>query len=73
MTERILNTGIQDICEGCSKSTGWVATGYLCSVYADPRKSFGYRHGECAFNQKSKITKKTRVRAGQQKTKRIGG
>ena len=69
MIERVLNTGEAKVCEGCSKSPYWCATGYACSVYADPRKTFGYRQGECAFNQKTKL-RKTRSRVGQQKTKR---
>ena len=69
MENRILNTGSAEICEGCKHSPWWCATGYACSVYSDPRKTFGYRNGECAFNQKRKLTKKSKVRVGQQKQK----
>jgi hypothetical protein len=70
MSNRILNTGEAKICEGCSKSPHWCATGYACSVYADPRKSSGYRLGGCAFNQKFKKTDGPKVRVGQQKHKK---
>jgi len=36
----------------------------------DPRKTFGYRNGECAFNMKSKNVGKDRVRVGQQKQRK---
>ncbi len=67
MGNQILNTGSVEICEGCSHSPWWCATGYACSVYSDPRKTFGYRNGKCAFNQKTKLTKNAKVRVGQQK------
>jgi hypothetical protein len=70
MENRVLNTGEAKICEGCTKSPGWVATGYQCGVYEDPRKTYGYRMGECAFNQHAVATKKSRVRVGQQKQKK---
>ena len=66
-THQTLNTGEAKICEGCKKSPWWCATGYACSVYSDPRKTFGYRRGECGFNPKVKITEKAKVRVGQQK------
>ena len=69
MSERVLNTGEAKICEVCSKSPYWCATGHACSVFEHPRKSYGYRMGECAFNAKLRKTK-TRGRVGQQKTKR---
>jgi hypothetical protein len=64
---KTLNTGEARVCEGCSKSPWWCATGYACSVYADPRKTSGYRLGECAFNQHFKTVVKDKVRVGQQK------
>ena len=65
-----LNTGEAEVCEGCPKSPWWCATGYACSVYSDPRKTFGYRNGECAFNMKSKNVSKDHVRVGQQKQRK---
>jgi len=65
-----LNTGEAKICEGCPKSPYWCATGYACSVYADPRKTANYRHGECPFNTKTITKAKARVRVGQQKQRK---
>lgn len=70
MEKQTLNTGEASVCEGCSKSPYWCATGYACGVYSDPRKTFGYRQGECAFNQKTKSTAGNKVRVGQQKQKK---
>jgi hypothetical protein len=70
MANRILNTGEAKICGGCSKSPYWCATGYACCVFADPRKSSGYRLGECAFNMKLKEVSVNKVRVGQQKHKK---
>jgi len=67
---QVLNTGEARICEGCSKSPWWCATGYACSVYSDPRKTYGYRLGECGFNPHAKVVKKEKVRVGQQKQSR---
>jgi hypothetical protein len=71
MPNREYNTVEKEICGGCSKCM-WVAVGYVCKVYEFPRKSSGYRLGECAFNPKTRTSSKSRVRAGQQKTKRAG-
>jgi hypothetical protein len=71
MPNQVLNTGTAAVCEGCSKSPYWCATGYACSVYSDPRKTAGYRHGECAFNQKFVKVVGPRVRAGQQKQRKV--
>ena len=61
-----------EICSGCSKASGWIATGWVCSVYANKHKTYGYRMGECAFNMdytgKIPVTRKARV--GQQKQKK---
>jgi len=70
MINQVFNTGEAKVCEGCSKSPWWCATGYACSIYYDPRKTFGYRSGECAFNQKSKNSKVSKVRVGQQKQRK---
>lgn len=60
-------------CHGCSKATGWTATGYSCSVYADPLVLPWYRHKEyCAFNPPKVEAKKVRGRVGQQKQKKKG-
>jgi hypothetical protein len=67
----VLNTGAAQVCEGCSKSPYWCATGYACSVYSDPRKTAGYRHGECAFNVTFKKVVGPKVRAGQQKQTKV--
>jgi hypothetical protein len=69
-THQVLNTGEAEVCEGCSKSPYWCATGYACSVYSDPRKTAGHRHGECAFNQKFVKKVGGRVRVGQQKQRK---
>ncbi len=70
MIERILNTGEAKICGGCSKSPYWCATGYACSVYEDPRNTYGYRFGECAFNQK--IVKQAKEKTkGQRKQRKL--
>lgn len=59
-----------DICGGCSKATTWTATGYVCSVYADKRATYGYRMGQCAFNMVS-VSVQRRQRVGQQKQRKL--
>jgi len=75
MPDREYNTVEDKICEGCSKRT-WMAVGYVCEVYEFPRKSYGYRMGKCAINGRkhnsSSNLPKSKVRVGQQKTKRKG-
>ena len=64
------------VCNGCTREgVTWDATGYNCPVYEDQSKVAMIRLGGCTFNgSMTKNSKKTgKVRAGQQKTKRIGG
>lgn len=38
-------------CHGCTKDPEWIATGFVCPVYADKTKTIAYRHGKaCPFN-----------------------
>ena len=48
------------MCQGCPKSPGWVATGWICPVYAEPHKTYYARNGfQCPFNPpKVEIKKK---------------
>ena len=60
------------VCWGCTKATGWSATGYVCPVFAEPHKVHMVRRGGCTFNgSMDKNSKKTgKVRVGQQKQKK---
>ena len=60
------------ICDGCSKAAGWTATGWVCTVYAEKRKTYGYRMGECAFNTMRVLPRVSgKVRVGQQKQRKF--
>lgn len=38
-------------CHGCQKNPEWIATGYVCPIWADKTKTIAYRHGKpCPFN-----------------------
>ena len=38
-------------CHGCQKSPEWIATGYVCPIWANKTKTIAYRHGvACPFN-----------------------
>lgn len=69
---RQYNVGDPAICEGCKKRQ-WMAVGYVCQVYENPKKTTGHSIGECGFNEHFKSGVVTRIRAGQQKTKRAAG
>jgi hypothetical protein len=60
-------------CEGCTHATHWLATGWVCPVYADPHKTYGIRNfGICPNNKPvAELTakEKQKIRVGQQKTK----
>jgi hypothetical protein len=60
-------------CEGCAYATRWIATGWVCPVYADPLKTYGIRNfGTCPNNKPvAELTaqEKQKIRVGQQKTK----
>jgi len=59
-------------CVGCTKATGWTATGYICPVFAEPHKTYNIRvFGICPHNKPEEETKKGRVRVGQQKQRRF--
>ena len=45
----ILFTG--QMCKNCPKSPGWVATGWICLIYAEPHKTYYARNNTiCPFN-----------------------
>jgi hypothetical protein len=64
---KALDSGnLEYICEGCDRAD---TTEYTCGVYAKPPSMY-VRGGCCPFNRPKTVTKKGRVRVGQQKTNR---
>jgi hypothetical protein len=74
MTEkrRQYNIGEESVCGGCPKRR-WLAVGYCCIPYENPKKTTAGSVGECYFNPHVKAVQKERVRVGQQKTKGTSG
>lgn len=57
MPNAITNAGT--MCNGCPRNRGWVATGWICSVYPEPTKTYGARNGTyCPFNPPSQESAK---------------
>jgi hypothetical protein len=47
------------MCQGCPKSPGWVATGWICTIYAEPHKTYYARNNtHCPFNPPKVESKK---------------
>lgn len=72
---RQYNIGEESVCGGCPKRR-WLAVGYCCIPYENPKKTTWGSLGECYFNTHSKLTKalsEAKERVGQQKNKRITG
>ena len=39
------------MCNGCTKSAGWLASGEICTVYSEPQETYAGRNGgHCPMN-----------------------